>query len=240
MPVSYYKILDYEIMLIFIVSIIYDATTKNHITKDHLYNLGGIKMKKVLALVALTLVSVFLLACTNIQTSEETYAFKGDSNVSVDDRKFVLEDIPKNIAEETVIRYFLYTINADFDAESVILSDIEPHKISTENKKKQFKDNIYTQSYVIHKISTLTESEYSERELDNGEHNPLYYYGWKERIKEYKLTEYKIVNVNFTQTLSKKAIEQGPQWGNGTYNRSFIVGKTADDNSYKIYDFGMM
>ena len=63
---------------------------------------------------------------------------------------------------------------------------------------------------------------------------------WEERIEKYKLTEYKIVHVNFTQTHSKKANEQGSQWGDGTYCRSFIVEKTAKDNTYKIYDFGMM
>ncbi|WP_170240241.1 hypothetical protein [Thermosediminibacter litoriperuensis] len=54
------------------------------------------------------------------------------------------------------------------------------------------------------------------------------------------MTEYEIINVTFTQTLSEKAKEQGPQWGDGTYNRSFIVGKTADDDSYRIFDFGDM
>lgn len=151
-----------------------------------------------------------------------------------------MEDIPENIAEETVIKDFLYTITADFDAKSDILSNIEPHKISIESEKKKFEDNIYTQSYIIHEISTLTEKEYNEQKLDNDKQNPLYYYGWEECIEEYKLTEYEIINVKFTQTLSEKANKLGPQWGDGTYNRSYIVGKTADNNSYKIFDFGEM
>lgn len=190
-------------------------------------------MRKLIILVGLILISICTSSCTQVQISEESYTFKGKSNVSVDDRNFILEDIPENIAEETVIKDFLYTITANFDSKYDILADIEPHKISIENEKKQFKDGVYTQSYKIHKISTLTEKEY------NSEQNPLYYYGWKEIVDEYNMSDYKIVNIDYTKKLSEKAIEQGPQWGNGTYNRSFIVGKTARDNSYKIFDFGM-
>ncbi len=197
-------------------------------------------MRRSIILVILILVSICLSACTQIQISQETYVFKDKSNISIDDRNFVLEDTPQNIAEETVIKDFLYTITAEFDAKYDILSDIEPHKISIENQKKQFEDNIYTQSYIIHGISTLSEKEYSEQKLDNGEQNPLYYYGWKECIEKYKLTEYEIINIKFTQTLSKRAIEYGAQWGNGTFSRSFIVGKTADGNDYRIFDFGFM
>ncbi|WP_148865617.1 hypothetical protein [Thermosediminibacter litoriperuensis] len=68
-----------------------------------------------------------------------------------------MEDIPENIVEETVMKEFLYTITAEFDAMSDILADIEPHRISIENEKKLFEDDIYIQSYIIHEISTLTE-----------------------------------------------------------------------------------
>lgn len=190
-------------------------------------------MKKLIILSGLILISIFTSACTQVKTSEEPYTFKGESNISVGDRNFILEDIPKSIAEETVMKHFLYTITADFDSKHNILADIEPHKISIESEKKQFKDGVYTQSYKIHKISTLTEKEY------NSEENPLHYYGWNKVVDEYNLSDYKIVNVDYTKKLSEKAIERGPQWGDGTYNRSFIVGKTSKDNSYKIFDFGM-
>lgn len=95
-------------------------------------------------------------------------------------------------------------------------------------------------SYIIHKISTLSEKEYGKRELESGEPNPLYYYGWEDLVDKYKLIEYKIIYVNFTQTHSEKAIKQDPQWGDGMYSRSFLVGRTSEDDSYKIFDFGMM
>lgn len=190
-------------------------------------------MRKLIVLISWILISIFMSSCMQVQTSEESYTFKGESNVNVEERYFILEDIPESIAEEIVIKDFLYTITADFDSMYNTLADIEPHKVSIENQKKQYKEGIYTQSYKIHKISTLTEGEY------NNEQNPLCYYGWEEIVNEYNLSDYKIVNVDYTKKLSDKAMERGPQWGSGTYNRSFIVGKTAEDNSYKIFDFGM-
>jgi len=120
------------------------------------------------------------------------------------------------------------------------MSNIVPHKISIESLEKNFNDDIYIQSYIIHEISTLSESEYSQRELENVEQNPLYYYGMQEIIKNYNLIEYEIINVNFTQTHSEESNELIPQWGDGTYYRNFIVGKSPNDSCYKIYDFGMM
>ncbi|WP_129600132.1 hypothetical protein [Anaerophilus nitritogenes] len=178
----------------------------------------------------------------NTSEIEKPYTFKGETHISVDDRSLVLEDVPKNMAEETVLKNFLYNITSEF---SKMLDnrgdeDIQNSEILLENEEKSFKDGIYIQSYIIHEISTLKEKEYNEEKLDNGKLNPLYYYDWKECVKKYNLTEYEIVNVNFTQTHSKKSNELGPQWGDGKYYRNFIVGKTADDNVYKIFDFGMM
>jgi len=149
--------------------------------------------------------------------------------VTVDDRNLILEDIAENIAEETVIKDFLYTITAEFDSKYDILAHIEPHVISIESEKEQFNNGIYVRLCKIHKISTLTEKEYKD------EQNPLCYYNWEEIVNKHDLSDYKIVNIDYTIESSGQA----PQWGNGTYNRSFVVGKTAKDNSYKIFDFGM-
>ncbi|MBP2028580.1 hypothetical protein J2Z35_002410 [Acetoanaerobium pronyense] len=57
---------------------------------------------------------------------------------------------------------------------------------------------------------------------------------------KFNLSEYEIINVTYSQKLSSKAIELGPQIGDGTYNRSFIVGRTNKNSPYKIYDFGFL
>lgn len=168
------------------------------------------------------------------------YIYDGETELTIEDRFFLLEALPQNIAEDVVVRDFLYTITAEFDKKREILADIESHNISITNEKRNFAEEIYVQSYVIHDIATLTEEQYNQRETADGEHNRLFYYGVEKRIEDYNLIEYEIVNVDFTKVLSPKSNERGPHWGDGTYNRSFIVGMAEGDSSYKIYDFGMM
>ncbi|WP_051280079.1 hypothetical protein [Anaerovorax odorimutans] len=182
-------------------------------------------MKKLIIFVILSIFTFALIACSNNLT-EETYKYKGETTVKTDDRNFVLEDIPENLAEETIAKDFLYTITGEFDKKAEIIADTEEYSFSIENEKKQFENEEFPKSYIIHNISTLTKEEYD------------HYNEWQECVEKYKLNDYKIVNVNFTQTYSEEAIEKGPQWGNGTYSRSFIVGKS--NNIYKIYDFGVM
>ncbi|HZK02117.1 MAG TPA: hypothetical protein VFC96_04555 [Anaerovoracaceae bacterium] len=169
-----------------------------------------------------------------LQSLKGPYYFPGETEVISDDRSFFLEDLPKSEAEEIVVLDFLYTITADFDSKYNILADIEPHKISIENQKKQFDRGVYTKNITVHQISTLSEKEYGDR--DN---TLLYYYGWDIRIKEHGLSSYDIVNVIYSVSLTKKALDLGPQWGEGTWCRSFIVGRTSNSDYYRIYDFGV-
>lgn len=161
--------------------------------------------------------------------TEDAYNYDGETEVNAEGRSFNLEDTPENLAEETVVRDFLYSITGDFDSLEEILADIESHRISIKNEKLHFEQGIHMQSYTIHEITTASKEDYNE-----------VHYGWQEIVEEYKLIEYEIVNVNFTQIHSEKSMELGPQWGDGTFSRSFIVGRTVEDKDYKIYDFGMM
>ena len=197
-------------------------------------------MKKILILFFIIMVSISLIACTEFKETKEAYTYKGETMVNAGERVFKLENMPENIAEEIVVNNFLYSIDANFNEMPNILAEIESHKISIKNEEKSFNEGIYIKSYTIHKIDTLSEDEYSQENLDNDEMNPLYYYNWQMIVEEYNLKEYEIITVNFTQLHSDKSNEIGPQWGDGTYDRSFLVGKSPSDRNYKIYDFGMM
>ncbi len=79
------------------------------------------------------------------------------------------------------------------------------------------------QSYKIHQIETLPKDDNT-----------------KSLAEQYSLVEYEMINVSFTQIWSEVRMDASPQYGNGTYSREFLVGKTLDDTVYKIYNFGMM
>lgn len=205
--------------------------------------------KKVIVLILVSILSIAtIVGCTSDKKEDgieanyksEEYIYNGEREIEIEGRGFQLEDIPENIAEETVINDFKYSIVGDFKNLSNILADTEALNISIENQEKDFNEGNYIQSYIIHEISTLSKDEYNQEKLEDGKYNPYHFYGWEENVKEYNLKEYEIINVKFTQKHSDKSIELGPQWGNGTFNRNFLVGKSSKDNNYKIYEFGIM
>lgn len=173
-------------------------------------------------------------------TSSAPYSFAGDTAIEVDGRSLLLEDVPGSAAEEAVILDYTYTIKAEFEKKRDILADIEPHAISIENERANFEADVYIQSFVIHQIDRLEEAEYLSETLADGARNPLYYYGLEDEVRAHALEEYTVVRVHFTQALSAAANARGPQWGDGTYERSFLVGKAAGEDAFKIYSFGMM
>lgn len=170
----------------------------------------------------------------------DSYQYTGETNMTIEDRSFILEDTPESVQEETVVLDFYYTITAEYAKKYDIQANIESHRISIENERKSFEEGRNTTAYTIHQIETLTEDQYTQQYNADGDSNPLYYAWLEKRLDEYGLGDYAIINVTFTQTLSDAKINAGPQYGNGTYERNYLVGKTKDDDSYEIYDFGWM
>ncbi len=201
-------------------------------------------MKKAVLLILILCLNFILISCTvdnsDAQNANVDYEYLGEKEVTIEDRTFKLEDLPESIKEEIVALNFMYTITGNYDGLYDITADTEIDRISIDNVEKNYLEGVYIQSYVIHNISTLTELEYDQQKFDSGEVNPLYYYGWESVIEKYGLSDYEIINVEFTQLYPEKALAWGPQLGNGRYSRNFIVAKTDKDKNYKIYDFGMM
>lgn len=175
-----------------------------------------------------------------IVLAEEEYSYDGQTSIEVEGRKFLLEVKPDGPAQETVIKDFLYSITADFEERSKIYADKEDFVWFLDIEKDEFAFGVYIESYRIHELMTLSEIEYS---IDRGEiygEDPIYYEGWDQIVEEYQLQEYEIITVHFTQEYSQKASEFPPQWGDGTYYKSYLVGKTSTDSNYRIYDMGKL
>lgn len=160
-------------------------------------------MKKTLILITIMMFSISSFAC---RQTEEAYIYNGETEINENERSFELEDIPQNRAEETVINDFMYSIIGDFDSLSKFVADTKTNNISLKNQEEQFNGGIYMQSYTIHKISTLSEREYSQEKLENGEHNPFYFYRWKEYVERHNLKEYEIINVKFTKSIQRNPL----------------------------------
>ena len=161
-------------------------------------------------------------------------------SITVEGRSFLLEDLPESEAEALVVKDFLYSITGEFDKKALLLADTETHRIYLVNEERNLREGCHIKSHVIHAVMTLTAEEYAQEQFSDGESNPLYYHNAQALAQEYDLGAYEIVRVEFTVAWSEAALEKGPQWGDGTYSRSFLVGKCSGDNAYKIYEYGMM
>ncbi|MDR1689561.1 MAG: hypothetical protein LBS21_13270 [Clostridiales bacterium] len=179
---------------------------------------------------------------TKLPEEIEIYDFVAEPYFEIDGRSITFEDIPENIAEMAVAYEFLYTITGETDKKAHILADSETHRLILNNEKKQIEEELFMQKFIIHKSTVLTEDQYGrEYAPELGTYtNSLIYDGWRECVEKFGLTEFEIINAEFSQCYSPKALERSPQHGNGFHRRSFIVGKNAKDDAYKIYDFGLM
>lgn len=154
---------------------------------------------------------------------DDSYVFSGTLSVQVGERYFIAEEQPKNIQEELVYRDFLYTVNGEIHKKYDILADIESLKISIENEMDNTDSEVYT-SYILHSLTTIIDKQSQNVE---------------QIVKQYNLKEYEIINAIYTQKHSANKLVLGPQWGDGTMSRNFVVGKSDSDEIYKIYEFLM-
>lgn len=174
-------------------------------------------------LAAVIVVIVAVLFGTDSKTKGDSYMFSGTSFVKLGDKYFIAEDTPENKQEELIYFDFLYTVNGEIHKKTDILANIEPLRISLENERENIEPENYT-SYVLHSLSTIP-----DKQSQNVDHT----------IKKYSLTEYEIINAVYTQKHSNIKSIIDPHWGDGTYSRNYVVGKTAEDDTYKIYEFLM-
>lgn len=155
------------------------------------------------------------------------------ADTMVGSRTIQFEDKPASDAEITVARYFLDQITGDFNEMKALLPDTEMDRITVKNEEAAFLDGKTVETYLLHSITTLTESEY-------GDSGAFPYYGIEELADRNGLKDYAVIRVNFYMKCSDEMEALAPQWGTGEYSRSFLVSKKRFDRNYKIYDFGMM
>lgn len=178
----------------------------------------------ILAAVIVVIVAVsFGTDSRSPNLKDDSYTFNGTSFVKLGDKYFIAEDTPNNKLEELIYLDFLYTVNGEIHKKKDILANIEPLRISLENESENTSTENYT-SYVLHSLSTIP-----DKQSQNVEHT----------IKKYNLTEYEIINAVFTQKHSNIRSIYDPKRGDGTYSRNYVVGKSVESDTYKIYEFLM-
>lgn len=82
---------------------------------------------------------------------------------------------------------------------------------------------------VVHSLKELNEEDYSN------ESNGIKYYYYMNRLNEYNPSEFKIIEVVYTNKITDKW-NKIAQWGSGNWTRYFVIVKEKEDSDWKIYD----
>lgn len=157
------------------------------------------------------------------------YNFEGKNEATFDDRYFNLVIPPQNIAEELVTNNYYYDIAGEFEKLLNIFGENESLKITATNTKENFQDGIYIKEYIVKSLSVLQKAEF-ESEI-----SPIAVF-IENDVERYKLTEFTVVRVEISMSHSQKALNLGPQLGDGDYIRSFLCGKSESVDEWKIYE----
>lgn len=138
--------------------------------------------------------------------------------------------MPSEDAQFPVAWFFKYSGLGQFDMCPRLFPEDQLESLNFQQSDEDFKDGRYVEEYIIHSFETLTGDAYAD--------SREYY----DRLSAgYGYEEYRVIRVRFSQRWSPKALEKGPQWGDGEYVRDFAVGKEAGfRGKWKIFDLGMM
>ena len=185
--------------------------------KSRIKNILNYKKPSFWVMAVLVILLIVVAVSVGTNPKKNNYEFSGMTWVQDSDKYLYVEDTPDSIQEELVYLDFLYSVEKDYDKKNDIISD--RHRISIDNERKTDPD-VYS-SYVIHSITTV------DKNLRDYEYF----------VKKNNLTEFEVINVIYTKKDSLNLTVMGPQWGDGTYSRGYIIGKTAEDTDYKIHDF---
>lgn len=158
------------------------------------------------------------------------YEFSGDVDITFTDRHFELQDPPENIAEELVANTYYYNISCQFDELYNIYVDNDYMKILVNNTKLNFEDGVYIKDFVIHSLSTLTKEELLNLSFDFVDSL------LQDDVAKFKLTHLTVIQADVSMAWSEKALEYGPQIGDGRYYDFYLCGKDSDSDFWKIYE----
>lgn len=147
-----------------------------------------------------------------------------------DGRELILECDLDNEIDQLIYDHYRCELLGDLEGALALTGDTETYRITTENDVKNVQEGAGNQSYTLHDMEILSLEEVQSAEQ-------RYLDTIVQEVADSNLTQWTVqeVDVSWTYTEAEKA--KGPQLDEGRYERYFLLGKTADSDSWKIYDF---
>lgn len=146
-----------------------------------------------------------------------------------DNRALDLECLLNNEIDQLVYDHYRCELLGDLDGSLALVGDNELYQTTVENDVKRVQDGAGNQTYTLHDLHVLTPEEVQGAEQ-------RYLDVIAQYVADYNLTGWTVeaVDVSWTYTEAEEAM--GPQLDEGRYTRYFVAGKTADSDSWKLYD----
>lgn len=166
----------------------------------------------------------------------EAEAYKGVRTFTNEDRTLIYEDGPENVVE-SLVAYLYYCENLVAYDELLKHVGEGSFRLATQNAAEQA-DELYFDTVILHTLDTLSKDDFAPGGAYFADEKTAQRFvdELTAFVGENALTEYTVVYVDLSWLWSERALDMGPQLGNGRYERLYLVGKTAQDEGWKLYE----
>ena len=142
-----------------------------------------------------------------------------------DERKILLQDSIDNEIEHLAYNLYYYRQATEFEK----LDEINEMFSGTTSLKNDLQEGVYDELINIHELSVLTKDEVLEN-YDS------FYPDLSKSVYEHNLHQFAIASVDVSFEYSEIMKSRGPQNPEGRYLRYYLIGKTDNNDEYKIYE----
>lgn len=146
-----------------------------------------------------------------------------------DNRSLTLECTLYNEVDQLIYDSYRDELLGDLNAALALAGDVENYRITVENAVRNVQEGAGMQSYTLHEMHLLT-----AQEVQNAEER--YRDAVLQDVANCGLTQWAVQEVDLSWTYTEAEKAKGPQLDEGRYQRYFLVGKSADGDSWLIYD----
>lgn len=166
----------------------------------------------------------------------EAEAYTGVRTFTNEDRTLIYEDGPENVAE-SLVAYLYYCENMVAYDELLKHVGEGSFRLATQNAAEQA-DELYFDTVILHTLDTLSKDDFAPGGAYFADEKTAQRFvdELTAFVGENALTEYTVVYVDLSWLWSERALDMGPQLGNGRYERLYLVGKTEQDDGWKLYE----
>lgn len=187
------------------------------------------KALRICGYTLLCLVIMFGVAAANKARGGENlvkeYTVEGQAS-----RHVKFEMMPSDDAQRAAAWYFKYMGLGQYEMCKRLFPEEQLEALNFEQNQLDAQDGRYIEEFIVQEFKTLTPDEYG-----------VFKETYDSMAEKYGYEEYRVIRVHFSQKWTEKALEAGPQWGDGVYVRDFVVGKPSGyGKGWRIFELGMM